>query len=833
MEWRLIFSGTQSPLWAVSVFIAVAAAITMFLMLRRYEARLIPGHISAVLLTLRVLVLVLLLATMLQPVLTRESTTEEQGRLLVGIDASESMDTADRHASPAEMLMWAQALGMLGNAESNEQIEEWISAYQEGRVPDFGQGDVSIQPLIDGVFDEFRTMPRTEFVRRLLKSQPNNLIDSLAAQHNLEIQVFGLESQPIQSSELDRLSDSTKSAVQPGGTNIAEILRTATGNQQNAPLNSIVLFTDGRHTSAQDAAAEAERMGSLGVAVHCVPIGSRLSPRDLAVASVDVPQTVFLNDDARVEATISAVGYSGDQIDVTLLKDGDPIDQRTVTVAGNFFTTEFDIPADEVGSFDYSIQLPSQAGELRDDNNQRDFSVSVVDNKTKVWLIDGRARWEFRYLNSALERDPQVALTATLFEQPTLKLLNRTYLDKELPVTSAEQKERLAETDILILGDIDPQELPDAFWTLVDEAVTNEGLTVCFVPGKRFMPHAFQSEKMQALLPVVSPRQQLAERYRRTLPDSQPSVFRIEPTALGREQPLLQLDDPDAVDSDLLQRLPGHPWAYTGQAKPAASVWATLAMAGEDLGELPVVVHQFYGFGQVVWLGIDSTWRWRFRAGDKWHHRFWGQVVRWAARNKSAAGNDQVRLTLSDVIASESENIDVSVRWDPRLVSQLKDAKVEVVTELIESDVPDSATETPDAVETRLQLQPVENAPERFRGSLSSLPPGRYRVRLAAANTSITLTDDVFSELQVTKRVSTELANVSCHREFLQQIADAAGGRLMEPWQLSELPDLLSVQPESSDEIQERTLWDHWGTMLMFFVLLSAEWITRKMHGLP
>jgi hypothetical protein len=43
------------------------------------------------------------------------------------------------------------------------------------------------------------------------------------------------------------------------------------------------------------------------------------------------------------------------------------------------------------------------------------------------------------------------------------------------------------------------------------------------------------------------------------------------------------------------------------------------------------------------------------------------------------------------------------------------------------------------------------------------------------------------------------------------------------------------LRPENTSQnvVQEITLWDHWGLMLLFFGLLTAEWILRKLHGLP
>ncbi len=448
-------------------------------------------------------------------------------------------------------------------------------------------------------------------------------------------------------------------------------------------------------------------------------------------------------------------------------------------------------------------------------------------------LVDGDARWEFRYLNSALERDKRVDLSIVLFRQPFIQMLNETYIDVKLPDVDA-FKEQLANTDILILGDVAPERIPESAWLAIENAVSDDGLTFMIIPGKRHMPHEHASPTLQRLLPVSSFSQQSAERYQKSRPDASASVFRLRPTPEAADLTLFRLssgDDPVQTD---LSSLPGHPWAYSGQPKPVASVWANLGMPGVDSGdsELAAVVHQYYGFGQVVWFGVDSTWRWRFRAGDTWHHRFWGQVVRWAARNKSAAGNDQVRLTLSDVVVDEADTVDVSLRWNPKLVAQLAEATVELQIEP-QGTAPGGTVGVDSPALQKVQLVPLEGAPERYSGKIPTLPSGTYTVRLNVLNAGVKLDQQVSSELIVQRQLSTELANVSCNREFLQQIATTTGGQLLEPWQLTNLPELLKPQDESDSVLQEQTLWDHWTVLVLFFVLLTTEWVIRKMNGLP
>lgn len=836
MEWRTSFSGLDSSFWTVSVAVAIVVAIVMFSMLRKYEARLVSPGVSRTLFVLRCLTLLLLLLTLLQPVLTRALDEDKQPRLVIGFDISESMETADRHASSEEKLRWAQALGMLGNQDTDTLINQWVTAYQNDQQPDWAAGeDESIGQLrqrqVQEVFDEIAGMPRTEFVRRLLEAEPSQLLSRLSEERHVDLRVFGTEQQEIDDTQLAQVLDNDRSELRPGGTDLINLLTSSIGEEDGHNIQGVVVFTDGRQTVAADASGEASRLGALGVPVYCVPIGSRLQPRDLSIASVQVPQTVFLDDTAQVNATITSTGYAGEEVTVQLKKNGEVVDQRKVTVAADYFEVQFGITTDEAGTFDYEIATAVKPGELREDNNDRDFTVSVVDNKSHVLVVDGDSRWEFRYLNGALERDKRVDLSTILFNQPYLRLLNRTFMDNSFPENAA-FREQLAKTDMLIIGDVKPSDISEAIWKTIETAVSDDGLTLMIIPGRRYMPHGYDSPTLQQLLPVSDYRQQSAERYRRSFPGAPPSAFRLRPTVAAADLTLFDLNGPDIEQRIELTSLPGHPWAFTGTVRPAASVWASLSLDGEELDrDMAAIAHQYYGFGQVVWMGVDSTWRWRQRVGDLWHHRFWGQLVRWAAGNKSAAGNDQVRMTLSGVVMDETDPVDVSVRWNAKLASQLADATVEVIIKPV--SLPTANDETPAVAEQKIQLIPLEGAPERYAARLPELKPGSYEVWLNTENSRIKLDQDIMSELVIRPELSTELASISCNRQFLQQLATVSGGQLLEPWEVSNLIELLQPENAQHTATQEITLWDHWGLLVLFFILLTTEWVVRKLHGLP
>ncbi|MFM7056484.1 MAG: hypothetical protein ACKO2P_06135 [Planctomycetota bacterium] len=843
MSWHLLFSGAASPGWVIFAGLGVLLALILSFWLLRLERRLVPPATGWTLLTLRLFILTLLFLILLQPLLTKRFDVEERGQVVVAVDASLSMETQDRHASLAEKLRWAQALGMLGSDDTTAQIDTWVAQAEAGTEPDWpGLGRPpqnaierataeSRKRQVEDALEELGKMPRTEFVRRLLMAQPRELLRNLGEVMPVDLRVFATEQQATVAEELEQRLSTDRRDLIPGGTGAIQTLQSVLAEESGRQVRSFVLITDGRQTLPADAAGEAQRLAALGIPVHTIPVGSRLPPRDLSIAALESPETVFLNDKARIRVVLGTSGFEGQALVVRLEQDGETVQQQTVTPAGDSAAVDFTVPTDKTGRFDYRIASDVQAGELREDNNDRNVNLRVVDNKARVMLLEGDARWEFRYLRNVLERDKQVKSTTVLFRQPYLEILNEPAMESKLPPEEA-FRQQLALTDLLVVGDVDPQEVEEGVWKLIEDAMSRDGLTLLVIPGRRSMPAGYTSETLSGLLPVSEFRQQLAEQLQASVQGGEQSVFRLALSTEADELPMFQLGPKRMDGGGGLAALPGHPWVYSGVPRPGAKVWASALLPGGGGESSPVIVHQDYGFGQTVWMGLDSTWRWRLRSGDEWHYQFWGQLIRWAARNKAAAGNSEVRMSVADAVLGEEEAAEVAVRWDRRLVPQLQGAVMEVVAEQLDASGEVRPPAPGESVITA-RLRPATDAPERFNARIPPLAEGTWRLRLVVTGTPVAPRETIATEVLVRRQLSAELANVSCNREFLKQLSELSGGRLIEPWDARQLLELVQPKDEPEQKVQERTLWDHWIVIVLFSGLLMAEWVVRKVNGLP
>ena len=133
---------------------------------------------------------------------------------------------------------------------------------------------------------------------------------------------------------------------------------------------------------------------------------------------------------------------------------------------------------------------------------------------------------------------------------------------------------------------------------------------------------------------------------------------------------------------------------------------------------------------------------------------------------------------------------------------------------------------------SEVDLTPITERSLVHEGRAAKLPPGEYRVSLRIAGADIDPTG-LESKFYVTERPTAELTNVAANRKLLQQLADVSGGELFTPDTVGLLAERLTPPDVRSAKRQELELWDNWPVLILFFVLLTGEWLVRKLNGLP
>jgi hypothetical protein len=850
----------------------VVVPVVLVVWLYRYELRFVPRAAAVSLLFLRLAGLSLLLVLLcLEPIYAHTHTEWLSGRVVVAVDLSDSMSVADPQRTLAEKLRLARALKLAADLCSEDQLEAWAAAYDQKKAPqwvkdDEAAGDPARRKELEKqrrqAHDQVRArvdaLTRSQVARRVLGDEGAGLLSAMAAAgHKVELIGFHRDTLDAPTGRVEELFSA--GPVPAGGEAassftdlrlpLAKSLATS-GLGPNQVLG-VVLLTDGLHNTGESPSEFARKMRDR-VPVFPIGLGAHTPPPDAALVSVTTSQpTVTKNVMAPfdVQFTINSMP-EGDFV-VELHQEGKakkPLGRRVLHHAGKdrAYTETFPVVMDEVGTQLLTASVrptDPKAHEARTDNNSRSTTVNVSDDQMKVLLIDGEARWEYHYLATALKRDSTLRVKNVVFQQPRLDDgLTPEELDQ---IGSPRQSlpggpDALSEYDCIILGDVSPEQLPPAERARLEKYVSERGGTLVLVAGKRWMPLGFpefefngQADPLRKLLPIEAPRA-VAPR----------DGFPISLTAAGRDTRFMEMD-PDPTKSEAtwsgLQR---NYWAVVGQVKPGATGLAWLANeddrpASERERQNSLIAWHHYGFGRVLFVGLDSTWRWRFKVGDLYHHTFWGAAVRWAAADKPLmSGNAFLRFGTPQPVYGRDDEVKVVVRFN----EELGPVKADLLAgaRLL-------AQAAPNEKEKPVALVPLAGRPGQPRvleGKVSGLPPGSYAVELVIPELGDKLRETpakadaeprkpLRAFFTVRTPDSPELIELQTRWPLLEEIAAGSGGKVFTPQNASELLNLLASRKIPEVKREDQRLWQWWVPLAAVLTLLTLEWVGRKLAGLP
>jgi hypothetical protein len=466
----------------------------------------------------------------------------------------------------------------------------------------------------------------------------------------------------------------------------------------------------------------------------------------------------------------------------------------------------------------------------------------VARDKARVLLIDGAMRWEYHYLANALLRDPTMSIDQVVFSQPRTgdlpeeKLATLGHPRIALPPIKAGADDPLNAYDCILLGDVPPAYLPPEERRRLERYVGERGGTLVFLAGKSHFPIEYLSSTTAAedpllkMLPVTDPRAW------------QPMEgFKLALTSEGKLTSFMQLEPTPEATAKRFSEFPKHYWGLAGKAKPGATILAALAAAGAEESpsdQLGIMVQQNYGFGRVLLVGIDSTWRWRYRIGDTYHHRFWGQVVRWAAADKLLPGGNRfVRFGSREPVVRYGQNADIMVRLGEETPTLKAGARMQVRLwrQLKEGKEEQAAL---------VALAPNAKWGKLLEAQVSDLPPGQYRVELDIPDLRVQLagsgaTDDEPRRdwFTMAPPENGEMFDLATDENLLRALAEESKGRLFTAENVEGLLDLFTRQVSKKEGHGEQRLWQDaplvWWTFCLLLGLLTLEWIGRKWAGLP
>lgn len=699
------------------------------------------------------------------------------------------------------------------------------------------------------------------------------LLEALSNEFKLTIYTFNAACQEASVEEFLQDAPAATTRMRPGATtNPAEFpdafgrtdltgaLQTAARAGGAAESAGLVVLSDFVH-NATPIRPTGVLLAERKTPIFSVLIGSTKPPRDAAVLDVEAPESIHVGDKVLARAQLKFDGLAGRTAKVKLLDGPEVVDTRDVRVPTDRYrcTVELGHQPEAKGRRDYRVEIEPFEAELIETNNRFALSVNVSDERTNLLIVEDRPRWEFRYLKNLFTgRDNAVGLQYVLFRPDRIDA----DAARALPVIPAAagrpagqfqatalpaNAQEWNKFDVVLLGDVPPEELGAQNLAVLRKFIVDRGGTLIVIAGPSYMPGSYTDTPLKDLLPVT---------FAPDPPAPGPENvggFTFALTAEGLDSVVThQHVDPER-SRGIWQSFPPMYWRRGGvAARPAATVLAyarpvlaaplflqDAAMAqvlGDEAAALrqeqvrdyqrknPLIAVHTVGAGRVMFLATDHTWRMRYGVGDRYHHQFWGQVLRWAATTKLSGGGRFARIGTPQSRYSPGQTVRVTARL-------LKADFTPMVTDAVKADLYLGEK----LIDSR-KLTASADGPDLYRGRFAPRGGGTYRLVLNAPAMDALIRQDgldkVTCEFSVESPVPPEQAELAADRSLAASLADETGGQLLEASQASLLTELLKQENEQVRRERQVGLWDTWPLLAVMLAAVTAEWLLRKRAGL-
>ena len=617
-------------------------------------------------------------------------------------------------------------------------------------------------------------------------------------------------------------------------------------------LAGAVILSDGRPTAGADVESVARLFARQGARISSVVVGSVTSRPDLAVEDVIAPEELFLGERVNAQVFLRADRLKGKKAAVKFMLGDKVLDRREFAIDGDVWTKDvrFSDEPKEKGLWRYRVVVETPEADVESENDAWPFDVSVSDDRTNVLIADRRPRWEFRYLrNLFYGRDKSVHLQYLLTEPdklagepnrtPAAADATREFGDAESGVLPS-GRDAWRKFDALVFGDLAPESLSDEQVAAVRSCVEERGALAVFIAGGKYMPLAYARSPLAALFPVA-----LTNADGQISASWHQGAYRFAVTGAGYAHEIMGLSDGEAENACIWDS--GCEWRRRLDGlsvKPGAE---TLAFAGDsDALRNPLLVVRQLGRGKVVFVASDETWRFRYKIGDTYHHRFWGNVLRWGVGAKLRSGNAFARVGTERIHYAPADRVKIRVRLMKADSLPLDGAAV-VCT-----------IRSPDGSRVRLPLVGRDGVNGTYEAEFAETAAcGEYRVEVACDEARQVLGDKWPEGLATSFEVKrsfapVEYARLSSDRTLADALARMTGGTvLLAPGTncalfaattngvhsatnspISALASSFGAgRSEVTDQIED-PIWDHPLAFVLLAAALILVWTLRKRRGL-
>jgi hypothetical protein len=581
---------------------------------------------------------------------------------------------------------------------------------------------------------------------------------------------------------------------------------------------------------------------SLQIPVTTVSTGAP-SITDVSVADVKAGEFAFVENVTEIEATVIAHGLRGEATEVRLLRNGQAVHRRRVSLLadGVPMMVRFEVAPDRIGQFVYEVVVDELPGEATVANNSRAFVVKVLRDKVRVLHVAGRPDWDVRALRSLLRRDPNVELLSYYILRgfDDISREDTTAPLSLIPFPTDELfEEQLGSFDLVILHNFDAvQHQVGQYVDNMAQYVVEGGALVLIGGDLGLSDGGYAPDTIASLLPVDTRMPSELEHGR----------FRPTVTEAGRRHPITAwLSSTTGAwealpELDTFNAMPLSPHAE----RIGTSVLLEHPTAkGRGGAPAPLLAVAEPGAGRTMVLATGSTWRLGFAPelplidGARPYDLLWLGAVRWLLRDDTSGRlileTDKPRYRVGEPVELQATTLSGAYAPEP---------EVEVEWELL------PLSNTSARAEPLQAGRFVTDALGRARESIVDLPVGAYAAvarreladDVAETDPGNSLGEHEVRRVFIVEPPGRELAKVDADPgiERLRTIAASTDGEFVDALEGQTLPEDLPVaDPDEGPDAHLRVdgrrdipVWNGWFSLVLLVAAFGGEWLLRRRTG--
>lgn len=722
------------------------------------------------------------------------------------------------------------------------------------------------------VKDSGETKTRGEILRQTLDADAKGWQTALAENFQLRRYTFDARLQSVR--------DFSDLKFDGRASSLGNALKTATEQWRGQPVAGVLLFTDGNATDI------GEELPSLDGCppVYPVVLGRDVGLTDISLKKVGVSQTAFENAPVTIQAEVGASGCAGSEIVARLTEVArgfsDAVTNQTNSAdfhisSGSNVVAEltqratgdeadlnfrFQIQPDKPGIHFYELETrerselqhpdaPSREATLV--NNRQMIVVDRGEEPFRVLYVSGRPNWDYKFLNRAIQEDPQVQMVSLIriarrepkfefkgrdgesanplfrgfgtntdedasYDKPVLIRLN-TKDEFELRGGFPTTAEDLFKYDAVIVGDLEAEYFTHDQMALLQRFVSERGGGFLMLGGaESFREGNYAGTLIASILPVYLDR---------AVDAKLPAEMKLKLTREGWLQPWTRLRSTEAEEKTRLDSMP--PFEVVNPVsdiKPGASVLATVSDADDKT--YPALVAQRFGLGRTAALMIGDMWHWGLsdEVAQKDLGKSWRQLIRWLVSDVP----QKVSVVPEPFVGGDPAEVRLIVKVHDEEFKPLDNATIQLTVRPVSA----SAAKNEKANYVQLTAEPSTTSPGTYEATYIAREAGAYSVEALVTQSDGKVAGQAAAGW-TSDPAAAEFRSLKPNRALLEIIAKRTGGELVK---MEDLEKFARHLPEARAPITESWTDPLWQKPVVFLFVLACfvtEWGIRRWKGLP